>query len=149
MGNICRSPMAETIFQYQVAQRNLSFLTDSAGTSGYHQGEKADLRMRQAAKNHGYEITSLSRKFLQEDFDRFDYIVVMDDRNYFDIHKLALKPDDEKKILKMAQFFAHNRFDHVPDPYYGNSSGFDTVIELLEESVENLIRFLLDGNWKL
>ena len=92
LGNICRSPAAEGIFSTMAEQRNLRkrLTIDSAGTSGYHRGEPADERMRKHAQKRGYRLLSRSRPFLHpEDFERFDYILAMDDSNYENLRALG------------------------------------------------------------
>ena len=66
LGNICRSPAAEAVFQKLINSKELSdqFIIDSAGTSGYHEGSKADPRMIEAGLKRGIQLTSLSRQFI-------------------------------------------------------------------------------------
>lgn len=142
LGNICRSPSAETIFSTHAARRNLSVTVDSAGTSAYHQGELADSRMRQAAAKRGYSITSISRGFIPDDFNRFDMIVAMDDNNYYDLKAAAQSIEHVQKISKMKDYFIKHTYDHIPDPYYGGAAGFDLVIDLLEDASQGLINFI-------
>ena len=97
LGNICRSPSAEAIFRGFVKKKNLGdqFEIDSAGTSGYHQGEPADARMRRHAIKRGYQLTSLSRKFDPvNDFDDFDIIIAMDRENLHDLRQMARNKND-------------------------------------------------------
>ena len=91
LGNICRSPAAEGIMRRIVERRGLSgtFGIDSAGTYGGHRGELPDPRMRSAASRRGYALTHRSRQVREEDFDRFDMIVAMDDMNYESLNRLA------------------------------------------------------------
>lgn len=143
LGNICRSPAAEAIFQKIAADQGLAVEVDSAGTSAWHAGELADSRMRKHAKARGYNITSLSRPFdALTDFDGFDLIVAMDDNNYFEMKKQASSPEHEKKLVRMRDFLTENDYDHIPDPYYGGASGFDLVIDLLEDGSAGLLKHL-------
>ncbi len=142
LGNICRSPAAEGIFSKKANEAGLSITVDSAGTSAWHAGEKADRRMRQTAKNRGYELSSISRPVIFSDFENFDYLIAMDDHNYDDLRAKAHESSQLDKILRMRDFFSDSRFDHVPDPYYGGSQGFEMVIDLLEDASENLIQFI-------
>jgi len=142
LGNICRSPAAEAIVKKVASNSNINIFVDSAGTSAWHEGERADLRMRHHAKERGYDITSISRKFKTSDFDDFDMIIAMDNSNYFDLKSKARTPDDVKKIHRMSDFFSKSDFDHIPDPYYGGDAGFKLVIDLLEEGANGLIKYL-------
>lgn len=142
LGNICRSPAAEAIFKKIAEKKRLPVEVDSAGTSAWHEGEKADARMRMHARDRGYNITSISRKFKLSDFDNFDLIVAMDENNHYDLKKLATNPDHIAKICRMADFLFKSRYGEIPDPYYGGDEGFMLVIKLLEEGSENLIDFI-------
>ncbi len=142
MGNICRSPAAEGIMKKLIDENGLNSQVeiDSAGTIGFHEGEPADARMSRHAAQRGYKLTSLSRKFNpNKDFDEFDYIVTMDDNNYEDILSSDRKNKYAHKVHKIAKFFVDGSYTEVPDPYYGASDGFETVLDLLEEGNKNLL----------
>src|SRR5574344_923387 len=118
LGNICRSPMAETIFNkiiedHQAADR---FVVDSAGLIGYHQGQPADSRMIVHACRHGYHITHRSRPIHRHDFNSFDYIVAMDEDNVERLTEMAPTLEDAKKIVRMADFCSIPGVKCVPDP---------------------------------
>src|SRR5687767_15869919 len=83
LGNICRSPAAEAAFLHLVTEagRDREFVVDSAGTGGWHVGERADARMRQAAVRRGIEIRSIARQVTRTDFEDFDWILAMDASN--------------------------------------------------------------------
>ncbi len=141
LGNICRSPAAEGIFKKMIRKQGLNdkIEVDSAGTAGYHVGELPDLRMRQHGTRRGYKFDSLSRKFTSNDFDRFDIILAMDDSNYNNILRLAPDLDSEAKVHRMMDFSKKYENDHVPDPYYSGSEGFELVLDLLEDSCDGLL----------
>ncbi len=140
MGNICRSPSAEAVMKYLVEKENLTdkIFIDSAGTIGYHAGEPADPRMRKHAEKRGYNLTSIARQFRLQDFEEFDYIVVMDHDNYRDIRALDKENKYAHKVFKMTQF-SSNGYEEVPDPYYGGPQGFENVLDILEDSAKGLL----------
>ena len=144
LGNICRSPSAEGIFKTIVNNSDLKndVYIDSAGTSAYHVGEKADKRMRGFAEKRGYNLTSLSRKLNQNDFSKFDYIVAMDGSNYRDILNMDKLGKYKTKVKMMTDFSSVFFGEDVPDPYYGGDDGFNRVIDILEESCKGLLGFL-------
>jgi protein-tyrosine phosphatase len=145
LGNICRSPSAEAVFNSYLNKLGLAsdFSSDSAGTAAYHSGEPADYRMKQFASKRGYRLDSISRKFNPEtDFDRFDYIIGMDKQNVSDLKKLARNGNDARKIHLMTDFCENNNYDLVPDPYYGGASGFELVLDILEDACNGLIKKL-------
>lgn len=144
LGNICRSPSAEAVFKHLVDKNGLSdnFFIDSAGTSAWHAGEKADARMRQHAKKRGINLTSISRKFVVEDFDRFDYIIAMDRQNLEDMKQMGRNQSDLDKLHMMTSFSKQFNYDHVPDPYYGGDEGFELVLDILEDTSKGLFQFI-------
>ena len=142
MGNICRSPAAEGIFRKLVAVEKLEnkIATDSAGTIEYHAGELPDERMRRHGQTRGYTFDSRARQFNpKKDFDEFDYIITMDNKNYSDITALDSKQMYKDKIIKMADFISDKKIKEVPDPYYSGSEGFEYVLNLLEDGTKNLL----------
>jgi protein-tyrosine phosphatase len=140
LGNICRSPMAEGVFNRILMreQRTEHFIVDSAGLLAYHQGELPDSRMRFFAGKRGYDLTHRSRPFTRADFDRFDMIIGMDDQNIAGLKQQAMTLEEEAKIFRMTDFCKTLEATHVPDPYYGGDQGFENVIDLLEDACEGL-----------
>ena len=141
LGNICRSPAAEGILRDLIIRRGLTDLieVDSAGTYAGHTGELPDPRMRRAASARGIELTHRARQIREADFERFDRIIVMDDYNYEDVHRLAPSREAAHKIYRMREFFTSSRYHYVPDPYYEGCEGFEIVLDLLEEGCQNLL----------
>lgn len=141
LGNICRSCSAQTIMQSVVdkAGRTMEFELDSAGLISYHEGEQADSRMRMHASKRGYHITHLSRPIRTSDFRHFDLILGMDDSNIDRLRELAPDLECEAKIRRMTDYCQTKVADHVPDPYYGGASGFENVLDLLEDACQGLL----------
>ncbi|MFO7723926.1 MAG: low molecular weight protein-tyrosine-phosphatase [Oceanipulchritudo sp.] len=144
MGNICRSPTAEAIFRDRVEQAGLSgiFRIDSAGTIGYHQGNRADPRMRRTAGHRGYTLESRARQVHPDDFRKFDHIIAMDEANLADLEALRDRAPGKASLALMCSFCRHHQEREVPDPYYGGPSGFDHVLDLLEDACEGLLEEL-------
>lgn len=147
LGNICRSPAGEGIMQKIIADHNSSELVevDSAGTSGYHDGDLPDRRMRSHGSRRGYSFNSLSRKFTVNDFDNFDLIIAMDDNNYDNIMRLSPDLESQKKVYRMVDFSQKHNYDHIPDPYYMGADGFELVLDLLEDACEGLYNHLKEN----
>ncbi len=141
LGNICRSPTAEAIFIKMLKEQKLDHLVivDSAGTSGYHQGELPDSRMRTHAQKRNYELLSRSRQLLKEDLEEFDLILGMDDSNIANIKKLDPQGNYTNKIQKLTDFRSKTKMDFVPDPYFGGDDGFELVLDILEDCCQQLI----------
>lgn len=143
LGNICRSCTAEEVFRnkVQAAGEADRFEIDSAGLTDYHEGELPDERMRATAARYGYNLTHRSRPVTCADFEHFDLIVAMDERNREGLLRQAPNRYLASKIVMMADFLTQARaipLTHIPDPYYGEQKDFDLVVELLEEACEQL-----------
>lgn len=143
LGNICRSPMAETVFRHIVETNGAEadYNIDSAGLISYHEGESADGRMRNFAYQRGYHITHISRPIRTSDFYEFDYVIGMDSDNMSKLRRL--RPDDAKAELHLMTEYCRNvEADVVPDPYYGGAAGFTHVIDILEDACQGLFEAL-------
>lgn len=141
MGNICRSPSAEAVMKAYIDKEGLQndILVDSAGTISYHAGESADARMQQHAEKRNYQLTSISRQLKPTDFNDFDYIVAMDEDNLNNMQDFIPSPELHDKVSLMTDYCSKDNPGHVPDPYYGGSQGFETVLDLLEDACEGLL----------
>lgn len=127
MGNICRSPLAEGILRKMATDFQLNWEIDSAGTSGYHEGDTPDRRSVAMAQKNGLDIAQLSaRKFVVGDFEDFDWILVMDRDNLRDV--LRLSPDESSS--KKVKMFRHDEMD-VQDPYFGGERDFQVMYDVL------------------
>ena len=148
LGNICRSPAAEGIFKKKIKDRELEnlFVVDSAGTGGWHVGNLADRRMREAALSRGIELTSRSRKIDDNDLYEFDHILVMDKDNLNAVKSLIKDHTDpiNSKIKLILNYSKKSQLDEVPDPYYGGQNGFENVLDLLDDAIDKLIDSLID-----
>jgi low molecular weight protein-tyrosine phosphatase len=141
LGNICRSPMAEGVFRKLVQDAGYAEYVeiDSAGTHAYHIGEAPDRRAQAAAARHGVDIGGLrGRRATQADFVRFDYVLAMDEENH--AHLRALCPVGQEHKLHLFLEYAVNATERaVPDPFFGGESGFDRVLDLIEDAAEGLL----------
>lgn len=145
LGNICRSPAAQGVMQRLVNERNLEefYEIDSAGTYGGHSGQMPDRRMRVHARQRGYELTHRARQVTPDDLEHFDVIVGMDAANVDDLQSMAYSTGQMRKVVNMGNYIRFNRhYDHVPDPYYEGSEGFELVLDLLEDACECLLQEL-------
>ena len=144
MGNICRSPTAEGVFRHHVTEAGLDaqIRTDSAGTHAYHTGEPADRRAHAAAARRGFSLEGIrARRVTDEDFEHFDYILAMDELNLVTLKDRA--PDELSGKVRLFLEFAESLHENeVPDPYYGGSSGFERVLDLVEEASQGLLETL-------
>ncbi|WFB34890.1 low molecular weight phosphotyrosine protein phosphatase [Kiritimatiellota bacterium B12222] len=145
LGNICRSPTAESVFRAKVDALKLEtpFTIDSAGILGVHEGALADARMRRHATQRGYHLESKSRQVTVADFDHFDYIVGMDKQNYRDLIARAPSAEAKKKVSLLLSYAPELSRSEVPDPYYGGEAGFEDVLDLIEQACDPLLQHIL------
>jgi len=144
MGNICRSPSGEAVMNSLVSKAGLSdkIICDSAGTLAYHAGEPADRRMQTHAIKRGYKLTSISRKIAADDFKQFDYVIGMDDDNMYTMQSYISSKELENKMSKMTDFCSLPNPGEVPDPYYGGATGFEQVLDILEDACQGLLNYI-------
>jgi len=130
--------------QFLIIQQGLEneIQCDSAGTIDFHQGDSADLRMREHASLRGYELYSIARKFILQDFENFDWIITMDENNYSQISLMDQNNKFTDKIRRMTDFCEITKISSVPDPYYGGNQGFETVIDILEDACGSFLKYL-------
>ncbi len=143
LGNICRSPAAEAIFIDLIEKKGLNdgFIIDSAGTGSWHIGKKADPRMRISAEMRGLNILSIARQINPKDFEKFNYILAMDNTNFRNIIDLKNRnsSSDYASIKKIQDFRSVFKDEEVPDPYFGGDEGFDHVLDILEDSLSGFL----------
>lgn len=142
LGNICRSPTAEGVMKKLVAGAGLSdrIQVASAGTGGYHVGEPADRRSAAAARKRGVDLDGSARQFTAEDFDRFEYIVAMDNRNLGFLKRTARNPGEVAKLSLLRGFdpaSVAQQQEDVPDPYFEDN--FDGVFDICQAGCTGLL----------
>jgi len=148
MGNICRSPTAEGVFTRFVEEAGLAdkIGIDSAGTHAYHVGEPPDPRAQKSALARGIDISHLrARRAVAEDFDRFDYVLAMDNDNLQNLTALC-EAQHITKLQLFLEYGSHADTREVPDPYYGGPLGFERVLDLIEDASNGLLRTILDNH---
>ncbi len=155
LGNICRSPSAQGVFEGRLAacfdsclfegkSLHEAFKIDSAGTAAWHIGKSPDKRSQLAAKQRGYDLSHLSaRQVSDKDFAYFDYILAMDKANLKALQERC--PREYQHKLALFLDYAEGSEQEVPDPYYGGESGFRHVLDLIESASDGLISHLFQG----
>ncbi|GGS58623.1 low molecular weight protein-tyrosine-phosphatase [Streptomyces cinerochromogenes] len=141
-GNICRSPMAESVFRARVAEAGLDDLVaaDSAGTGGWHEGEPADPRTVSVLEEHGYDSEHTARQFLPSWFARLDLVIALDTGHLKALRRLAPTEEDAGKVRLLRSFDPSAGDDlDVPDPYYGGRDGFEECLEMVEAASTGLL----------
>lgn len=142
LGNICRSPLAQGILEAKIKKYNLPWEVDSAGTSGWHDGEKPDVRALAIAKKYKTPIDNqISRKITSQDFAYFDLICVMDASNYREVRLMAEQSGLHPKIELILNLAYPHENRQVPDPYYDGK--FEEVYHILDQAMEIYIQTII------
>jgi protein-tyrosine phosphatase len=139
MGNICRSPLAQGVFEDVLRREGLEdeVFVDSAGTGSWHVGSPPDERALGAASLRGIDISAQrARRIAPEDCQNFDYILTMDEENY---HMVSSLCRGSAVVRPFLDFAVDSSEREVPDPYYGGPDSFERVLDLVEEASEGLL----------
>jgi protein-tyrosine phosphatase len=141
LGNICRSPSAEAVFTKKAADNGLNIKVDSAGTGGYHKGAAPDKRSQVVGMQRDYSFKGLKcRKVVEQDFEKFDYILGMDNENVTNL--LEACPEEFQHKVALFLSFSQSEEQEVPDPYYGGKRGFEYVLDLIEQGADGFVEHL-------
>ena len=144
MGNICRSPTAEAVFRDLLEREaaGLGIEADSAGTHAYHTGSAPDPRAAAAALRRGIDMSQLRARVVEAaDFERFNLLLAMDEQNLRHLQRMA-PPDRRNRVRLFLEFAPDLARREVPDPYYGGETGFEEVLDLVEEAARGLLAAL-------
>jgi low molecular weight protein-tyrosine phosphatase len=148
LGNICRSPLAQGIFEHQLRERNLQdqIGVDSCGTAAFNLGNPPDPRAIEAGLRAGYDIRhQVARMFGPEDFERFEFIVPMDNINMMNLRGLV--PENYQGELKLFRRFSQAGGDpQIADPYHKNDTRFDALVPELEHAARGLLDYIESKN---
>lgn len=145
-GNICRSPLAESVFRARLAEDGPDGLADvvtvsSAGTGGWHTGSLADHRTVEVLEAAGYESAHSARQFQASWFEELDLVIALDRGHERELRRLAPTEVDAAKVRLLRSYDPKSAGAlEVADPYYGTREDFVTVLEQVEAAVPGLLR---------
>lgn len=151
LGNICRSPTAESVMRGLASEAGLDgrIQLDSAGTGDWHIGEPPDPRAVEAGARRGLEVNGSARQVTAADFEQFDLVVAMDRSNHADLIEIARSAGHEEVThVRLLREFGGDADLDVPDPYFGGEDGFDEVIDLIDRNCRALLDELAPGSAK-
>ena len=140
-GNICRSPTAEGVLRHLAAKRGLADRIEvaSAGLEDWHAGAPPDARSVEHALRRGVDIAAQrARHFTRRDFERFDWVIAMDAGHHERLRRIC-PPQQAHKLRRAGDFSDRVSEDGVPDPYYGDAGGFETVLNMVEAVCEGVL----------
>ncbi len=137
LGNICRSPMAEAVFQHKVRAAGLEdkIEADSAGTGHWHVGSPPHPGTRAMLARNQVEYAHQARLIVEADLASFDYVLTMDNQNLRDVQAIGTGKAVVRPFLDYAPSSAVRE---VPDPYM--NGGFEGVYELVNKAAEGLLK---------
>lgn len=142
LGNICRSPTAQGVFEHLVDQEGLGNVirVDSAGTAAYHVGEPPDPRAQAAARRRGIDLgQQRARQVTAADCRRYDYILAMDTANLRSLQRVC-PHSEQARLQRFLDFAPELGRSDVPDPYYGQEQGFEVVLDMIEAAAQGLLQ---------
>lgn len=149
LGNICRSPLAQGIFEHQVRQAGIEkdYDADSAGTSGWHEGEPPHAGSIRIARKYGISIErQRSRPVHPKDAEIFDYIIAMDTANRESLLSEFRFPERKVHLMRDFSLSGHQgKNQSVPDPWGMRDDAFENVYAILNDSVAGFITQLREG----
>lgn len=141
LGNICRSPLAEGIMRHKIQKANLDWQVESAGTESYHIGSAPHELSQKVAKLNGIDICNQrARRFVKEDFNRYDKIYSMSEDVLDEIKHIAGDKYDLSKIDLLLNEVHPGENRSVPDPWYGTEPGYHEVYKLINEACDAIIQ---------
>ena len=140
LGNICRSPLAEAILQDKAFKAGINWSVESAGTNRYHTGDPPHHLSQKVAKLNGIDISNQrARRFVAEDFDKYDKIYALAADVIDDIGYIAKDKFDGAKIdLLMNELHPGKNMD-VPDPWYGTEPGYHEVYAMISKACDKIV----------
>jgi protein-tyrosine phosphatase len=141
LGNICRSPIAEGVLQDKAFKAGLPWSVESAGTHGLHNGDPPHYLSQKVARQNGIDICNQkSRRFVAEDFDRFDKIYAMAEDVLFDIRQIARKKFDKSKAELLMNELYPGKNREVPDPWSGPEEEYHYAFQLIDAACDAIIK---------
>lgn len=143
--NVCRSPMACSVARQMAAAAGLSgaLTFESAGTHAQLAGKRLDARAKSTLLGRSYKPTAArSKQITEQDFQRFDLILAMDETNLKELQRQCAQIY-QPKLRLLLSFAPEIGVTEIPDPYYGNAAGFERVLDLCEAGVRGLLASLV------
>jgi len=141
LSNICRSPTLQTVLQKKIDQKKLQskIFADSCGIGYWHIGNSADSRAIKAAHKKGYNINHTSKLFHTKLFQKFNYILAVDNEIENSLKELAKTPKERSKIFLATIFTDELKGEEIPDPYLKDETAFDKVVVISEQISDSII----------
>ncbi len=137
LGNYCRSPMAEAIFNKLAAEdgRLSHFKVSSAGTKNWDIGLRPDPRTLALLEQNNYPISSekRARMITKEETQGADFVIAM-------TQSIADELGNGENVHLLLDFSDDITSKDIPDPYPTNT--FSQAFNLIEDGVKCFYAFL-------
>jgi len=146
LGNICRSPCAQVIFEQLVRNAGLEeeITADSCGTAAFNAGKPADSRAINAMGDRAHLLSAhVARQICEEDFEYSTHVMAMDWANLNSVRSWA-PPGYQGEISLLQEYNPYSRGKQIPDPYYRNEHAFHSMVERLESACEGLFEYICE-----
>lgn len=147
LGNICRSPAAESVLISEFAKAGITAEVTSAGTANYHIGKDAHHLTRKVGTERGYEFTSVADQITADHIDDVDLVLAMDESNLENILALTQTDEQRAKIIRFGAFGSTVDVDgiaNVPDPYGFPEDAFVAMYDQIEDAAKGLVAAIQD-----
>lgn len=144
LGNICRSPAAEALLRQMNQQLEvpLELHIESAGLGSWHLGQLPHEDMREAAGDRGLSMHSRAQQFKPPFFEKFDYILAVDQSVIHQLYRYAQTPEQKAKIHLVTEFSTLYHQEEIPDPLSQGRFAFDRVLDMLEDACQGFLQHL-------
>ncbi|MSQ79395.1 MAG: low molecular weight phosphotyrosine protein phosphatase [Flavobacteriaceae bacterium] len=144
LGNICRSPLAEALFNQLANDKGLDIRADSCGTANYHVGENPDPRTIAVAEKHNIPMSHKGRQLKAVDFENYDHILVMDQANLQDTLSVYQKSGapSAPTIELLRNHDSQGQGNDVADPWFGNADDFEECYQTVLRCCDALHKIL-------
>lgn len=141
LGNICRSPIAEGVLRAKAKAAGLDWQIDSAGTNRYHIGEAPHRFSQKVCRQNGIDISGQrARRLTPSDFEEYDILYALAQDVYDDMYAIGGRNAPMDKVRFLLEELHIDGSRDVPDPWYGDESGYLPVFQLIEEACDAIIR---------
>jgi len=139
LGNVFRSPLAESLLKKKFDDQKIPGTVDSAGFESFNINEPPDTRAVNIALKFGYSVEGSARIFVKEDFEHFDKIFVMDSKNYCDVMELAKTKEQKSKVDYLLNMLKDENNKSVPDPQNSGVEDWETMFRLLDRATDKIV----------
>lgn len=149
LGNICRSPAAESVLLHEFEKAGIDAEVTSAGTGDYHIGCEAYHLTQKVGAERGYEFSSLAQQITAEHIDEVDLVLAMDESNLNNILALTENAEQRAKVIRFGAFGSNVQEDgiaNVPDPYGHPEDAFVSMYDQIEDAAQGLVKAIQEDN---